>query len=137
MNVKITKGLDLKIDGCATDMMLDFALPELFHSRPDDFRWLKPKLRVQPGDRVQIGTPLFADKKDERVVLVSPVEGTVKEIVRGEKRVIEEITIVRDPETALETSVDFDRPTDGESARKLLLQYGLWPCLRHYRHSLV
>ena len=137
MNVKITKGLDLKIDGCATDMMLDFALPELFHSRPDDFRWLKPKLLVQPGDRVQIGTPLFADKKDERVVLVSPVEGTVKEIVRGEKRVIEEITIVRDPETALETSVDFDSPTDGESARKLLLQYGLWSCLRQRPFSVI
>ncbi len=137
MNVKITKGLDLKIEGDATDTMLDFALPELFHIRPDDFRWLKPKLLVQPDDRVQIGTPLFSDKKDERVVMVSPVAGTVKEIMRGEKRVIEEITIVRDCETALETLVDFDDPTDGESARKLLLQYGLWPCLRQRPYSVI
>ena len=84
MNVKITKGLDLKIDGSATDTLLDFALPDLFHIRPDDFRWLTPKLLVQPNDRVQIGTPLFSDKKEERVVMVSPVAGTVKEIV-GEK----------------------------------------------------
>lgn len=137
MNVKITKGLDLKIDGGATDTLLDFALPDLFHIRPDDFRWLTPKLLVQPGDRVRIGTPLFSDKKEERVVMVSPVAGTVKEIVRGEKRVIEEITIVRDCETALETLVDFDDPTDGESARKLLLQYGLWPCLRQRPYSVI
>lgn len=137
MNVKITKGLDLKIDGGATDTLLDFALPDLFHIRPDDFRWLTPKLLVQPGDRVRIGTPLFSDKKEERVVMVSPVAGTVKEIVRGEKRVIEEITIVRDCKTALETLVDFDDPTDGESARKLLLQYGLWPCLRQRPYSVI
>lgn len=137
MNVKITKGLDLKIDGGATDTPLDFALPDLFHIRPDDFRWLTPKLLVQPCNRVRIGAPLFADKKDERIVMVSPVAGTVKEIVRGEKRVIEEITIVRDCETALETLVDFDDPTDGESARKLLLQYGLWPCLRQRPYSVI
>ena len=137
MNVKITKGLDLKIDGGATDTMLDFALPELFHIRPDDFRWLTPKLLVQSGDQVKIGTPLFADKKDERIVIASPVAGIVKEIVRGEKRVIEEITIVRDREADLETLTDFESPTDGESARKLLMQYGLWPCLRQRPYSVI
>ena len=137
MNIRITKGLDLKLDGCATDKLLDFALPNLFHIRPDDFRWLKPKLLVQPGDCVSVGTPLFCDKQDDRVVIVSPVAGTVKEIVRGEKRVIEEITIARDPESPTETVADFDNPTDGESARKLLLQYGLWPCLRQRPFSII
>ena len=137
MNIKITKGLDLKLDGCATDKLLDFALPDLFHIRPDDFRWLKPKLLVQPDDRVSVGTPLFCDKQDERVVIVSPVAGTVKEIVRGEKRVIEDIAIVRDPKSSTESVADFDNPTDGESARKLLLQYGLWPCLRQRPFSII
>lgn len=137
MNIKITKGLDLKLNGSATDTLLDFALPELFHIRPDDFRWLKPKFRVQPDERVSVGTPLFCDKQDERMVIVSPVAGTVKEIVRGEKRVIEEIVIARDPEIDLETLVDFDDPTDGKSARKLLLQYGLWPCLRQRPFSVI
>ena len=130
MNFKITKGLDLKLAGAATDTPVEFALPETFHITPSDFRWLKPKLLVQPGDRVEVGTPLFCDKQDERVVIVAPVAGNVKEIVRGEKRVIEEITIARDSESATETTVDFDAPTDGESVRRLLLQYGLWPCLR-------
>jgi Na+-transporting NADH:ubiquinone oxidoreductase subunit A len=130
MNIKITKGLDLKLAGAAPDIPLDFGWSETFHIKPSDFRWLKPKLLVQAGDRVEIGTPLFCDKADERVIIVAPVRGTAQEIVRGEKRVIEEITIARDSESAIEATVDFDVPTDGDSVRKLLLQYGLWPCLR-------
>ena len=137
MNIKITKGLDLKIGGDATDILPDVVSSETFHIRPEDFRWLKPKLLVQPGDHVNVGTPLFQDKRDERIVIVSPVTGTVKEIVRGEKRVIEEITIARDPDAAMETVVDFDNPTDGDTVRKLLLQYGLWPCLRQRPFSVI
>ncbi|MBQ6155228.1 MAG: Na(+)-translocating NADH-quinone reductase subunit A [Bacteroidales bacterium] len=130
MNVNITKGLDLKLNGAAPDATLDFALTDRFSIRPSDFRWLLPKLLVQAGDRVEIGTPLLCDKRDERIVIVSPMAGTAQEIVRGEKRVIEEVTIARDSESAIEATVDFDAPTDGDSVRKLVLQYGLWPCLR-------
>jgi hypothetical protein len=38
MNIKITKGLDLKLAGAALDQRLDFALPETFHIKPSDFR---------------------------------------------------------------------------------------------------
>lgn len=130
MNIKITKGLDLKLAGAAPDQMLGNVPPRTFHIRPSDFRWLTPKLLVQVGDHVETGTPLFCDKADERVIIVAPVKGTVQEIVRGEKRVIEEVTIARDLESTTEATIDFDAPTDGDSVRKLLLQYGLWPCLR-------
>lgn len=130
MNIKIAKGLDLKLAGAAPDMRLDFACSETFHIKPSDFRWLKPKLLVQVGDRVEVGTPLFCDKQDERVVVVSPVKGTVKDIVRGEKRVIEEVRIDRDQDLIIDNRIDFNTPTDGDSVRKLMLQYGLWPCLR-------
>ncbi len=83
MNYVITKGLDLKLSGGAPDSRLDFATPDTFFIRPSDFRWMTPKLLVQAGDRVRVGTPLFCDKKDGRVVIVSPVGGTVREIVRG------------------------------------------------------
>lgn len=137
MKYVITKGLDLKLEGCVSDMTLDFALPVTFHIRPDDFRWLKPKLLVQPGDCVEVGTPLFCDKQDERVVVVSPVVGRVGEIVRGEKRVVEEISIVRDAASSSEKKVDFNEPTDGKTVRNLLLQYGLWPCLRQRPFSVI
>lgn len=130
MTYKIDKGFDLKISGAATDTQLGYVPPQMFHIRPSDFRWMKPKLLVQPGSHVDIGTPLFCDKRDERVIIVSPIVGTVTEIVRGEKRVIEEITIDRDADSPTETDVDFPQPTNGEEVRKQLLQYGLWPCLR-------
>lgn len=137
MKCVISKGFDLQLAGAAPDRTLDIALSDIFHIRPDDFRWLKPKLLVQPEDRVEVGMPLFCDKQDERVVIVSPVGGTVRDIVRGEKRVIEEITIDRDLKASTEKVVDFDSPTDGVSVRELLLQYGLWPCLRQRPFSVI
>ena len=137
MNIKITRGLDLRIDGGATDTLLDFVLSEKFHILPSDFRWLTPKLLVQPGDSVHIGTPLFADKKNERVVIVSPVDGIVRDIVRGEKRVIEAVVIDRTADAQTTVTVDFPKPTDGQEVRKLLLQYGLWPCLRQRPFSVI
>ena len=137
MTYKINKGLDLKLDGAAPDTPLDFVLPKTFHIRPSDFRWMKPKLLVQAGDHVEIGSPLFHDKADERVVIVSPIAGTVREIVRGEKRIIEEITIARDVDAPTERAVHFEPPTDGEAVRKLLLQNGLWPSLRQRPYATI
>lgn len=133
----ITKGLDLKIHGNAIDQMLEMASPDRYYIRPSDFRWMTPKLLVQAEDEVQVGTPLFHDKNDERIVVVSPVKGRVEEIVRGEKRVIESITIkVKDGDSKA-VAVSFDTPEDGEMVRKLLLQYGLWPCLRQRPFSVI
>ena len=137
MNYKITKGLDLMLSGSAPDSRLVFDIPDTFYIRPVDFRWLTPKLLLQAGDVVRVGTPLFADKKDERVVIVSPVEGTVCEIVRGEKRVIEAITIDCEKDSATSVTVDFPEPSDDHEIRKLLLQYGLWPCLRQRPFSVM
>jgi len=134
---KITKGLDLRISGKAIDRMLEMAAPERYYIRPSDFRWMTPRLLVQAGDEVQIGTPLFQDKNDERVVVVSPVAGTVREIVRGEKRVIEAITIACEKDSATSATVDFSEPSDGQEIRKLLLHYGLWPCLRQRPFSVI
>ncbi|MBO4488515.1 MAG: Na(+)-translocating NADH-quinone reductase subunit A [Bacteroidales bacterium] len=137
MQYHITQGLDLKIAGAASDVMLELPLSDQFRVSPSDFRWLKAKLLVQPGDRVEIGTPLFCDKQDERIVVVSPVTGTVKEVVRGEKRVIEAITIDRDLDAPMSATVDFEEPADGDSVRRLLLQHGLWSCLRQRPFAVI
>ena len=137
MNYVITKGLDLKLSGGAPDSRLAFATPDTFFIRPSDFRWMTPKLLVQAGDRVRVGTPLFCDKKDERVVIVSPVIGTVREIMRGEKRVIEAVTIERVPDSDTVETVDFVEPADGQEVRDLLLRHGLWPCLRQRPFSVI
>ena len=137
MNYVITKGLNLKLSGEAPDSRLAFDISGTFYIRPSDFRWLTPKLLVQTGDAVRVGTPLFCDKKDERVVVVSPVEGMVREIVRGEKRVVEAVVIDRKSDADTVAMVEFAEPIDGQAARNLLLQYGLWPCLRQRPFSVV
>ena len=137
MTYKIHKGFDLKITGSAVDNRLEFATPERYYIRPSDFRWVTPKLLAQAGDEVQVGTPLFHDKNDQRVIVVSPVKGRVEEIVRGEKRVIEAITIACEKDSDTLVTVDFPEPSGGQEIRKLLLQYGLWPSLRQRPFSVM
>lgn len=137
MNYVITKGLDLKLSGGAPDSRLDFATPDTFFIRPSDFRWMTPKLLVQAGDRVRVGTPLFCDKKDGRVVIVSPVGGTVREIVRGAKRVVEALVVDKVQDSDPVATVDFADPAEMQDVRGLLLRYGLWPCLRQRPFSVI
>ena len=103
---RIRRGLDIKMTGSARQM-LEQHTPPTYYVCPPDFRWLKPKLLVNEGDSVKIGTPLFCRKEDERIVVVAPVEGTVRAIVRGEKRAIEAIIIDRkdNSETSPSTSL--------------------------------
>ena len=85
MEFRIRKGLDIRLDGEARREVRPLETVRYYVS-PSDFRWLKPQLLVQAGSEVAVGTPLFASKEDERVVVVSSVKGTVREIVRGERR---------------------------------------------------
>ncbi|MCR4964975.1 MAG: Na(+)-translocating NADH-quinone reductase subunit A [Bacteroidales bacterium] len=137
MHFKINKGLDIRIAGEATDFSLVLPLSTLFAIQPSDFRWLVPKLKIDPDNHVDIGTPLFCDKQNERIVFVSPIEGTIKEVVRGEKRVIKSVTIERDNESPTEKIIDFEAPTSSAEIRSLMLQYGLWPCLRQRPYSTI
>ena len=137
MDFKIRKGLDLKMAGDAPDKLLGNVSSDTISVRPGDFRWLKPVLLVQAGDAVQVGTPLLADKQDERIVIVSPVAGMVQEIVRGEKRVVQYVAISRDAEAPTHLQVPFDEPSDGRAIRALMLQYGLWSSLRQRPFAVI
>lgn len=137
MDFRIRQGLDLRLSGAATENVESLAMPEYCHIRPSDFRWLKPHLLVAEGDSVDIGSAVFADKNDERVQIVSPVKGTVKEIVRGEKRVIECISIAVNRNAETIVPVTFEDSDEANTIRSLLLQYGLWPCLRQRPFSVI
>lgn len=137
MKYKIRKGLDLHLKGEAMPEMEALPIPQLCHVCPTDFRWLKPKVLVAAGDSVTVGTPLFVDKNDERVTFVSPISGIVKEVVRGEKRVVECITIEVDTSAEPIMPVLFDDDDNAENYKETLLRYGLWPCLRQRPYSTI
>lgn len=137
MHYKIKKGLDIALEGAAANRMLTCPPSNIYRICPTDFRWLTPRLLVKEGDSVAVGTPLFCNKHDERIVIVSPVAGTIHEIVRGDKRALQAIVIQRDNTANSEVNVNIPDSLTEESARAMLLQYGLWPCLRQRPYTTI
>ena len=121
--IKIRKGLDIHIEGEAIKQLEKFE-PKFCALKPTDFIGVLPKLHVAEGDDVKIGSVLFHDKNNEKIVLTSPISGKVKAIVRGEKRAILAVIVENDGKNE---SIDFssvDNPIDR------MLQSGIWPMLR-------
>lgn len=93
--IKIKKGLDVPLGGAAERRVVDARSIGLYAVKPTDCVGFSPRLLVAEGDSVVAGQPLVADKNDPRLTLPSPVSGTVKAIVRGEKRRLLEVVVSR------------------------------------------
>ena len=126
----LKKGLNIPIAGEAELRVSKTIAPCIVAVRPTDFKGFLPRLLVKEGDPVLCGSPVVADKQNADILLTSPVSGTVKEIVRGEKRKLLAILIESDGERKC---VDFgvkDAATlDAGQIRQALLESGLWPWL--------
>ena len=129
--IRLKKGLDLPIAGKALCEVTVRVAPDLVAVKPTDFRGLVPRLLVKEGDSVKAGTPLFADKKYTTMVFCSPVSGQVDAVIRGDKRKLLEVRIKADGKNE---SVKVDVPKaaslDKKGMTELLLQCGLWPCIK-------
>ena len=130
-NIKIKRGLNIKLAGEAAKSVTNIPLPEIFAIKPTDFAGLTPKLLIKEGEEVQAGTPLFYDKNNEAILFTSPVSGEVAEIVRGHKRQIMEIKILADREIKY---VSFNKTNPDNLSRQeiteALLKSGVWPFIR-------
>ncbi|MBO7544694.1 MAG: Na(+)-translocating NADH-quinone reductase subunit A [Bacteroidales bacterium] len=126
-NIELKKGLDIPIKGAADRKVLRKVEPGLVAVKPTDFKGLVPRLLVREGDPVAAGSPVLADKDRPSILLTSPVSGSVKEIVRGEKRKLLAVVIESDGKG---TSVDFGACNPAtlsfEDAVELLCKSGLW-----------
>ena len=130
--IRIKRGFTIRIEGEADKTMMSSTFKiDSYAIKPTDFHGVRPKLLVEEGTVVKAGTPLFFDKADERIKITSPVSGVVSAIVRGEKRVIEEIRIT--PDEKIER-IDFGKGEASEltccQIRTKLLESGLWACIR-------
>ena len=119
----IKKGLDIQLEGEAV-RNLKTHLSSKSYIFPTDFRWFVPKLLVKEGDPVTVGTPLFCKKRDERVCVVSPVNGKITQIVRGEKRVLEVIEIENEA-TSIPKRCEIPENLSSSIIQSLMLQNGL------------
>ena len=136
--IRLKKGLDLPVKGAALRKISMTVVPDVVALKPTDFRNLTPKMLVKEGDVVKAGTPVFADKRNPDILFTSPVSGTVDAIVRGEKRKLLEVRIKSDNSGS---AVKFNVPTgffiDRESIIKVLLESGLWPCIKQRPYGTI
>lgn len=131
--IKLKKGLDIPLSGSPKQDIHDG--PSIKHVAVlgEEYVGMRPTMLVEVGDRVKKGQALFEDKKNPGVFFTASVAGTVKEINRGAKRVLQSVVI----EAEGDESVTFDSFSAAELAsltveqvKKNLTGSGLWTALR-------
>ena len=116
--IRIRKGVDIRLAGAPSGAVRDAAPADVYAVQPPDFHGLVPRVAVKPGDRVAAGTTLFTDKTFERIAVTSPVSGTVRDVVRGEKRRVLSVEVTPD---GAGTSHDFGALDPATADRGALL----------------
>lgn len=129
--VKLRKGLDIRLLGVANKVKTEAQLPKMVSIRPSDFHGMTPKMLVKEGESVKAGQSIFHDKYASEIQYVSPVNGTVEAVVRGDKRRILEVLInVSDSQDfSAGTPIDV-KAMSGEEVKTKMLASGLWPFMR-------
>ena len=136
--LRIRKGLDIRLKGEAEKVLVQADPAKVIAIKPTDFHGLVPKVLVKPGDKVTAGSPLFADKYNERVLFTSPVSGEVADVVRGEKRRVLEVRVLADATTRYEDFGSGDPSgMNRETVIQKLLKSGAWPVLRQRPFDIV
>jgi Na+-transporting NADH:ubiquinone oxidoreductase subunit A len=135
--IKIKRGLTINLVGEAEKTITEIS-PKCCAIKPTDFIGVFPKLLIQEGDEVKAGSPLFFDKYREQIRFTSPVSGRIKEIKRGEKRVLLEIVIESDHK---DQAVDFGKADPNKLTREeiveKMLASGVWPMIRQRPYSII
>jgi len=132
--IRVVKGLDVPISGAPEQVIADGAEVSSAAVIGADYPGLSPLMQVEQGERVKLGQPLFAERKNERILFAAPGSGCVEAINRGARRALTSIVIRLDdddneiafpswPQADL-TSLRRDQVTE------VLLASGLWPALR-------
>ena len=97
-DIKIKNGLTINLKGAAQNIIKKAAHPKSVSLNPSNFHLITPKVVVKVGEEVQQGDVIFFSKNDNRIKFCSPIDGTIKDIMRGAKRKIIEIIINIGPE---------------------------------------
>ena len=135
--IKLKKGLDIPLAGAPGLAVNRTVFPDTVAVQPSDFKGLNPRLLVREGDKVLAGSPVLADKKNPDILVTSPVSGTVKEVVRGDKRKLLAVVVEADKE---QEYLDFGTSADGltaEGVKDALLKSGLWAAFVQRPYGIV
>ena len=128
-NIVLKKGLNIPISGEAPLETMKTIVPDVVAVKPTDFKGFSPRLMVKEGDKVLAGSPVLADKQNPDILLTSPVSGTVKEIVRGEKRKLLAVLVKAEGDEAVDFGAKDPKGLKAEEVKETLLKSGLWPTI--------
>jgi Na+-transporting NADH:ubiquinone oxidoreductase subunit A len=137
--ITIRRGLDIPLAGIPEQVITKSAPIKEVALIGEDYPGLKPTMLVEEGERVQLGQPLFTDKKNEGFFFTAPGSGMVAAINRGEKRRFESLVIrlEGDGEISFPEAMDPLQSQTSEAIRSLLHQSGLWCGFRTRPFGLI
>jgi Na+-transporting NADH:ubiquinone oxidoreductase subunit A len=142
--LRIKKGLDIPIAGEPEQVVMPGNGISRVASVGRDFIGLKPSMQVQVGDRVTLGQPLFTDRRNPGVRFVAPGTGSVIEINRGERRILQSVVIELDAPEDPDAAESFNAYTAEElenigsaQVREDLIVSGQWVGFRTRPFSKV
>lgn len=136
--IKIKKGLDIKLAGEASPILMNAKQADLFAVKPTDYHGVMPKLVAKQGVKVKAGDVLFFDKANPEIIFPSPVSGEVVEIVRGERRKLLEIIIKADEEIeyASYSALDLAKASADEIKARML-EGGVWQYVKQRPYDVI
>ncbi len=136
--IKIKRGLDINLKGKPEKRIVELPLAKTYALKPDDYKFVTPRVKAKQGERVRAGDVLFYDKYRPEIVFTSPVSGTVMDIRRGERRKILEYIIEADEEIDyLEfNTAGWENLSKGQII-DILLKSGLWTAIIQRPYGII
>jgi Na+-transporting NADH:ubiquinone oxidoreductase subunit A len=138
--ITIKKGLDVPVVGTPQQVIHDGNAIKTVATLGEEFVGMRPTMFVKVEDRVKKGQVLFEDKKNPGVKFTAQAAGVVKEINRGEKRVLQSVVIEIDgdeQETFNSYPANELISIKREDVVANLVNSGLWTALRTRPFSKV
>ena len=136
--IKLNKGLDINLAAAAEQKLVSVKAADKVTLVPDDFVGSTPKVVVKAGEAVKAGDVLFTDKLHPEIKFVSPVSGTVEEVVRGERRKVLGVVVVNDGKgTSVELPAVNPTSVSADEIKSALLNAGVWPFIKQRPYNVV
>ena len=137
-DVKIRKGVNIKLKGIAEKRYSTAITTSDVVLKPTDFPGLIPKLSIKVGAKVKAGSPIFYNKENDKIMFTSPISGEVTAINRGEKRRILEVVIKADGENTFEPFQQGEpNAMSKEEILDNMLKSGVWPFVRQRPFDII
>lgn len=137
-DIRIKKGLDIKLVGIAEKNTTNFSSSGVYAIKPEDFHGITPKLIAKEGVKVKAGEALFYSKSDERILFSSPVSGEVVEVIRGARRKVLAMKIAADANQEYKQfEIKDAAQMSADEVKDYLFAAGCWPFIKQRPYDVV